>query len=217
LRKGSAFLIALLTLLLLGPAHAQDRAKIEIVPTLGHLASIYSVAFSSDGARVLSGSLDNTMKLWDAATGALIRTFKGHSNRVSAVAFSPDGTRTLSCGVNTIRLWDTSTGGWSALFRHSDPPVWAAFSPEGARVLSGSIDRTLKLWDATTGALIHDDGHELPTLSDDLSGLFMSTGQSGDPMRVKAPQFTGSEYRFFMASIACRRASDFERPASNSS
>jgi len=45
---------------------------------------------------VLSGSGDKTIKLWDAATGALIRTFAGHSYRVSSVAFSTDGSRVLS-------------------------------------------------------------------------------------------------------------------------
>ncbi len=55
-----------------------------------------SVAFSPDGARVLSGSGDKTLKLWDAATGALLRTFEGHSDTVISVAFSPDGTRVLS-------------------------------------------------------------------------------------------------------------------------
>ena len=45
---------------------------------------------------MLSGSWDKTLKLWDAATGALIRTFEGHSDRVTSVAFSADGARVLS-------------------------------------------------------------------------------------------------------------------------
>jgi WD40 repeat protein len=56
---------------------AQDGPKLEIVPTLGHSTVVSAVAFSPDGGRVLSGSHDNTVKLWDAATGALIRTFAG--------------------------------------------------------------------------------------------------------------------------------------------
>ena len=56
-------------------ARAQGKAKLEIVPILGHIDQVSSVAFSPEGARVLSGSHDNKIKLWDAATGALIRTF----------------------------------------------------------------------------------------------------------------------------------------------
>ena len=69
-RRGQVFLIALVTLLIrIAPVSAQDRAKFEIVPILGHSDRVTSVAFSPDGARVLSGSQDNTIKLWDATTG----------------------------------------------------------------------------------------------------------------------------------------------------
>jgi hypothetical protein len=66
------------------------------------------VAFSTDGRRILSGSDDNTLRLWDAATGQPIGPpLKGHANAVNAVAFSPDGRRLLSGSTdNTLRLWD---------------------------------------------------------------------------------------------------------------
>jgi WD40 repeat protein len=49
---------------------AQDQPRVEIAPILGHSDHVSSVAFSPDGARALSGSLDKTIKLWDAPTGA---------------------------------------------------------------------------------------------------------------------------------------------------
>jgi WD40 repeat protein len=61
---------------------AQVKQKVEIVSQLGHRGALISVAFSPDGARVLSGSADRTLKLWDVATGALIRTFDGHLSSV---------------------------------------------------------------------------------------------------------------------------------------
>lgn len=88
----------------------------------------YPVAFSPDGARILSDSRDNTIKLWDAATGALIRSFAGAS---FPVAFSPDGTRLLSGGDGTIRIWSVATGELLATFIGSEEGEWLAITPAG--------------------------------------------------------------------------------------
>ena len=67
-----------------------------------------SVAFSPDGQRIVSGSRDKTLRLWDATSGAPIGApLRGHDERVSSVAFSPDGQRIVSGSADkTLRLWD---------------------------------------------------------------------------------------------------------------
>ncbi|MFZ1681760.1 MAG: hypothetical protein WAT70_12150, partial [Rhizobiaceae bacterium] len=73
----------------------------------GHDGSVTAAAFSPDGRTVLTGSWDNTARLWEAATGKELRRFEGHENWVTAAAFSPDG-RTVLTGSwdNTARLWE---------------------------------------------------------------------------------------------------------------
>jgi hypothetical protein len=111
------------------------------------------VAISADATRVLSGSNDWTIKLWDVTTGAQLRTFEGHGATVTSVALSADGTRVLSGAYDPKpKLWDANTG---TLLRSFGPhhAYSVAFSPNGEHVLSGG-DNRLMLWDASTGALL---------------------------------------------------------------
>jgi len=65
-----------------------------------------SVAFSRDGKRIVSGSEDNTIKVWDAESAQLALTLRGHSHSVSCVALSCDGKRMVSgSGDKTIKVW----------------------------------------------------------------------------------------------------------------
>ena len=106
-------------------AHGKTLAALE-----GHTGVVMTVAFSPDGARVLTGSDDGKARLWDAATGKTLATFEGHKGAVTAVAFSPDGARVLTgtrrrvCGMQrrarrSRRLRDTRIRCWPSLSRRT--------------------------------------------------------------------------------------------------
>ncbi len=119
----------------------------------GHGDSVSAVAISPDGQRVVSGSLDNTLKVWNLATGEEERTLTGHGDSVNAVAISPDGQRVVSSSRDkTLKIWKLVTGKEERTLTGHDGSVNAiAISPDGQWVVSGSWDNTLKVWNLVTG------------------------------------------------------------------
>ena len=73
----------------------------------GHTDDVMSVVFSPNGKYICSGSVDNTVRLWNVDTGENIRTLKGHTNYVKSVSFCPDGKYICSGSDDkTVRLWE---------------------------------------------------------------------------------------------------------------
>ena len=128
----------------------------------GHSKRIKSVAVFPDGQRVVSGSKDNTLKVWNVATGICVATLGGHSTSVKSVAVFPDGLRVVSASSDkTLKVWDVSTGECVATLKgHSNFVFSVAVFPDGRRVVSASWDNTLKVWDVETGECVATlEGH----------------------------------------------------------
>ncbi|KAJ3792300.1 quinon protein alcohol dehydrogenase-like superfamily [Lentinula aff. detonsa] len=132
---------------------------------MGHTGQITAVMFSPDGKRIVSGSSDKSIRIWNADTGEAIGgPLQGHSEGVKSVAFSPDGKQIVSGSYDkSIRIWNADTGEaiGGPLQGHSDGVNSVAFSPDGKRIVSGSWDESIRIWNADTREAIGDplQGH----------------------------------------------------------
>jgi WD40 repeat protein len=150
-----------------------------------------SVAISPDGKRIVSGSSDRTVKLWDADTGQVLLTLTGHTSAVTSVPLSPDGKRIVSgsgdCSQGKplpgeVKVWDAASGQVLHTFPgHAVRSV--AFSPDGKRIVVGSAKPfaaaapgEVKVWDAASG-------QELLTLEVH-AGWVLSVAISPDGKRI---------------------------------
>jgi len=99
--------------------------------TNAHSDKINSVTFSPDGTKIVSGSADGTIKVWDS--GAL---------RPQIALSWPKLTPVLACLADKLELLSEKTNA------HSDYITSVAFSPDGAKIASGSYDRTIIVWES---------------------------------------------------------------------
>ena len=170
----------------------------------GSSGPILAAAVSPDGRWLATADSARSLTLWDAVGGSPVERFEGIDSDVTTIAFAPDGTSLASGGADAVgHIWDlrdarqtplphapgrvvSAAGEAGKMFELRQAGVdWAAFSVDGSRVVTAGQDRTAKVWDSASGALLHTLPHDrwVSTAVFSPDGRWVATG-SGNTIRV---------------------------------
>uniref|UniRef100_K3WUN3 Pre-mRNA processing factor 4 (PRP4)-like domain-containing protein n=1 Tax=Globisporangium ultimum (strain ATCC 200006 / CBS 805.95 / DAOM BR144) TaxID=431595 RepID=K3WUN3_GLOUD len=180
--------------------YATAQKMINVASQNGDVRPIASIQYSSDGAHVATGSWSGLVKVWDAASAAETKVFRGHEDRVTGVAWHPSNCFSdmsdqsdavcLCSGSadSTARLWSASRAEPAAVLKgHRARLGKVAFHPSGDYVGTTSFDHTWRLWDvATAQELLLQEGHykEVYAIAFQRDGALVATGDLNGIGRV---------------------------------
>jgi len=166
----------------LSPAAPEAEAQLAraafaspLIAQTTHDRFVTSAAFSSDGRRVVSASVDGTVRVWNTATGKTLAELK-HAGAVYTAALSPDGQRVAASDDHTAWVWDTTTKEVLTRVQLHDRVISASFSTDGRQVMSVLNTGVARRWDAATGKTLAEINLAHP--------LFYTASVSSDGRRV---------------------------------
>lgn len=142
----------------------------------GHQGAVMELHFTPDGSQIFTCSTDNTLGLWDVATGQRIKKLKGHTTFVNSVQGARRGPQILVSGSDdsTVKMWDTRKRNALASFNGEYQVTAVCFNDTAEQVFSGGIDNDIKVWDVRKNELLYTmRGH-----TDTVTGLSLSSDGS---------------------------------------
>ena len=145
------------------PAKPAPSIGTRLLTYQGHTSSVLKLAWSPDGTRIASSSVDKTAQVWNANNGSLVLTYIGHTDAVYQIAWSPDGKKIVSGSAdksvqiwNPVQVWGPNSAQRLLTYSgHTNAVGWVTWSPDGTYVASGSDDKTVQVWNTTDGRLLH--------------------------------------------------------------
>jgi len=164
-----------------------STARAEVA-RMQHDGQVLDMAFSLDGAYMVTAGSDRTARLWQTTSGREVKRMT-HPSTVRTVAFSPEEKYIATgCWDRMARLWQTTSGDELAQMPHGESVVFVVFSPDGAYLATGSLDKTVRLWKVPSGrklaTMVHEGQMKDAAFSPD--GRYLATAATDKTMRLWA-------------------------------
>ena len=137
--------------------HTATRESPALLRDLaGHTHWVRACAVAPDGQHVVSASYDQTLKVWELASGRQVATLQGHTDHVTACAVTPDGRHVVSASHDqSLKVWELASGRQVATLQgHTNAVTACAATPDGRHVVSASENQTLKVWELASGRAV---------------------------------------------------------------
>ncbi|ORE10923.1 WD40 repeat-like protein [Rhizopus microsporus var. microsporus] len=150
----------------------------------GHQGNVKCVEFiGEEGKRIVSGSSDNTLRLWETETGECLHVFEGHRSRIWDLSSTRQGDFVASAsGDTTVKIWSLKNKkDVMTLTGHSGDVYSVKYHPDETHVVTGGYDKTVRLFDVNTGSIVKTfTGHQLAvtkTIFNPLGNLVISSSK----------------------------------------
>jgi WD40 repeat protein/serine/threonine protein kinase len=172
-----------------------------VLGPLRHSHGITAIAWEPDGKRLATGSIDETVKVWTAATGHEDLTLRGHRASSTSLAWGPGGRLASGGSDGSMRVWDSvHDQESSALSGHVGRATAVSWSPDGKRLASGGDDGQVRIWDAVTREKVLTlKGHDKSRINPQF-GLIRSLAWSPDGARLASAGLDGTAKVWEVAS-----------------
>jgi WD40 repeat protein len=142
------------------------------------------ISFSSDGRQLASGDLEGTVRLFEPATGLLLRSWRATpSGAITAISFSPNGSSVATASINNVRTWDSETGQLRFEFNVSTPVWGVVFHPTEPRLYSFG-NGVIKEFDLDRREIINGATRRIRSVAVSPDGRYLAAGANDGFVRV---------------------------------